>query len=55
MHDRPDTAYYIDNGELDGPRTVYYPSGAAYTEEILVNGKRHGPHTTYYIDGKLRS
>ena len=45
-------AHYAD-GELEGPRTLYYASGAVQAEETLRGGRLEGPYRSYYPDGQL--
>ena len=41
------------NGKLDGPQTLYYPSGKVAEEKFYVNGMQEGIYKMYVESGKL--
>lgn len=44
---------HYKNGKLDGPQTLYYPSGKVAEEKFYVNGLLEGPYKMYVESGKL--
>ncbi|WP_413669583.1 hypothetical protein ACEN9X_06285 [Mucilaginibacter sp. Mucisp86] len=48
-------AYYNAKGELDGPDTIFYPSGKINQINQYKNGVMNGPSVTYFLNGKIKS
>ncbi len=44
---------HYKNGKLDGPQTLYYPSGKVAEEKFYVNGMQEGIYKMYVESGKL--
>jgi len=47
--------YYNKKGDLDGPDTLFYPSGKIDEVNYYKNGQLNGNSVTYYLNGKEKS
>jgi len=47
--------YYNKKGDLDGPDTVFYPSGKVQEVNYYKNGQLEGNSISYYLNGKEKS
>ncbi|MFC0518713.1 hypothetical protein ACFFGT_31150 [Mucilaginibacter angelicae] len=48
-------AYYNSKGDLDGPDTIFYPSGKINQINQYKDGAMNGLSVTYYLNGKIKS
>ena len=50
----PAKTYKIENKQLNGNCTTYYPSGQINETSNYLNGKKNGLHLSYYANGQLK-